>query len=106
MIDTLLIQKDLSDTERLMFQSEFSSVRKSATTGVLLAVLLGGIGGHHFYLGKIGWGLIYLLFSWTFIPLVIGLVECFMMSERIKRYNDEKAFEIVTKIKMIRDAGK
>ena len=46
---------------------------KSKTTAGVLAILLGGIGVHKFYLGKIGMGILYLLFCWTGIPAVIGL---------------------------------
>lgn len=41
----------------------------------ILAILLGGFGAHKFYLGQIGTGIIYLLFCWTFIPALIGLIE-------------------------------
>ena len=34
----------------------------------LLAFFLGGIGVHKFYAGKIGTGILYILFCWTFIP--------------------------------------
>lgn len=49
--------------------------KRSRSTAAILAILLGGIGAHRFYLGQIGWGLAYLLFSWTFIPLVAGIIE-------------------------------
>lgn len=48
---------------------------KSRSTAAVLAILLGGFGIHKFYLGAWGWGLIYLLFCWTYIPAVIGLIE-------------------------------
>ena len=48
---------------------------KNKTTAGILALFLGGIGVHKFYLGRSGWGLIYLLFCWTFIPGVVGLIE-------------------------------
>ena len=48
---------------------------KSRTVAVLLALFLGGIGAHKFYLGKVGTGLLYLLFCWTFIPGLIALFE-------------------------------
>lgn len=48
---------------------------KSKITAGLLALLLGGLGAHKFYLGKIGAGIAYLLFCWTFIPAVVALVE-------------------------------
>lgn len=53
---------------------EIKTVRSRAIAGVL-ALLLGGLGAHKFYLGKIGWGILYLLFSWTTIPMVVGIIE-------------------------------
>ena len=42
---------------------------------VLLAFFLGGLGIHRFYLGNIVIGLLYLVFCWTFIPLIISFIE-------------------------------
>jgi len=52
---------------------------KSKLAGALFALLLGGIGIHKFYLGRIGWGIVYLLLCWTFIPAVVGLVESILL---------------------------
>lgn len=41
----------------------------------LLAFFLGGIGVHKFYGGKIGTGILYLVFSWTFIPVFLSLID-------------------------------
>jgi TM2 domain-containing membrane protein YozV len=49
-------------------------VRSKIAAGVL-AILLGGIGIHKFYLGKVGIGIVYILFCWTFIPAIVALVE-------------------------------
>jgi len=48
---------------------------KSKVVAALLAFFLGGIGGHKFYLGQIGWGLIYLVFCWTGIPVIVAFIE-------------------------------
>jgi TM2 domain-containing membrane protein YozV len=48
---------------------------KSRIAAILLAFFLGGVGIYKFYLGSWGWGIIYLLFVWTFIPALISLVE-------------------------------
>jgi TM2 domain-containing membrane protein YozV len=48
---------------------------RSKTTAALLAIFFGGLGLHKFYLGQAVWGLIYLVFSWTFIPLILGIIE-------------------------------
>lgn len=55
--------------------SPSSHRKKDKTTAGILAVLLGGIGVHKFYLGEIGLGILYLCFSWTFIPSIIGFIE-------------------------------
>lgn len=48
---------------------------RSRVLAALLAICLGGIGIHKFYLGKIFWGILYLLLCWTFVPAVIGIIE-------------------------------
>ena len=42
---------------------------------ILLAILLGDIGAHKFYQGKIIMGIIYILFCWTYVPGILGLIE-------------------------------
>ena len=49
-------------------------IKSKAAAGVL-GILLGGIGAHKFYLGKIGMGIVYLLFCWTGIPAIVGFIE-------------------------------
>ena len=51
---------------------------KSKLTAGLLALFLGGLGVHKFYMGSWGWGLVYLLLCWTYIPALIALVEGIM----------------------------
>jgi TM2 domain-containing membrane protein YozV len=51
---------------------------KSKVIAGILAILLGGIGVHKFYMGKIGKGILYLVFCWTMIPSLIGLIEGIM----------------------------
>lgn len=48
---------------------------KSKIAAGILAIFLGGLGIHKFYLGSIGMGILYLCFCWTGIPAVIGLIE-------------------------------
>lgn len=49
------------------------SNKPSLTVYLLLALFLGGIGAHDFYVGKTGTGLIKLAFCWTGIPTIISL---------------------------------
>ncbi len=48
---------------------------KSRLAAALFALFLGGLGMHKFYLGSVGWGIVYLLFCWTFIPTLVGFIE-------------------------------
>ena len=47
---------------------------KNKTAAAVLAIFLGGLGIHRFYLGK-WWGVFYLLFCWTGIPAIVALIE-------------------------------
>jgi len=51
--------------------------RKAAdkTALALIAFFLGGVGGHKFYVGKYGQGILYLLFCWTGIPGLVAFIE-------------------------------
>lgn len=48
---------------------------KSKVAAGLLAIFLGGLGAHKFYLGKPIQGLIYLFLCWTLLPAFIGFIE-------------------------------
>ena len=48
---------------------------KSKLAAALFALFLGGFGIHKFYLGQVGWGVVYLLFCWTLIPTIAGFIE-------------------------------
>lgn len=52
---------------------------KSKTTAGVLALFLGGLGVHKFYLGQGGLGILYLLFCWTFIPAFIAFFEAIIL---------------------------
>ena len=54
-----------------------SNERNKVIAG-LLGIFLGGFGAHKFYLGKIGQGFLYLIFTWAVVPWIIGFVEGIM----------------------------
>jgi len=47
---------------------------KSKVVAGVLALLLGGLGVHRFYLGQ-WWGILYILFCWTLIPSFVAFIE-------------------------------
>jgi TM2 domain-containing membrane protein YozV/ribosomal protein L40E len=52
---------------------------KSKLGAALFGFFLGSFGAHKFYLGQNGWGLIYLLFCWTAIPGIVGIIEAILL---------------------------
>lgn len=93
-IDTV----NMNDQQRVWFYAEFERARKDEVIGVLLAIFLGGLGIHHFYLRRDGLGILYLIFSWTGIPTIIAWVEAFFMPSRVRQYNAAQAFYISSHI--------
>ena len=59
--------------------SEFDSAGDGSDprkhTTALLAFLLGTFGVHKFYLGQRAWGVLYLLFCWSGVPTILGVIE-------------------------------
>jgi TM2 domain-containing membrane protein YozV len=70
-----------------IFYQQYESVRRDEVVGILLALFLGGFGIHHFYLRRTGLGILYLVFSWTPFPWILGFIECFFMPGRVREFN-------------------
>ncbi|SKB34731.1 TM2 domain-containing protein [Chryseobacterium balustinum] len=51
---------------------------KDKNLAAILALLLGGLGIHRFYLGQPLLGILYLIFCWTFIPLCLSIIDFFV----------------------------
>jgi TM2 domain-containing membrane protein YozV len=58
-------------------EKELRSPASQRKLAIVLALFLGWLGAHRFYLGQVGAGVIYLLILWFFPPLVIvlGLID-------------------------------
>ena len=88
----------MNDQQKAWFYAEYDRARRDEIAGVLFAFFLGGFGIHHFYLRRNGLGLAYLLLSWTGIPSILGVIECFFMPSRVRAYNIVEASMIATQI--------
>jgi len=100
-MDELLLQKDMNDSQRMMFQSEMGKVRKNRTTALLFTLFLGGIGAHHYYMGNVKLGILYTVFFWTFIPGLVSFIELFLIMGRVDRHNERMAQEIATRVRVL-----
>jgi TM2 domain-containing membrane protein YozV len=89
---------NMNDQQRAWFYAEYERARKDEVVGVLLAIFLGGLGIHHFYLRRDGLGILYLVFCWTGIPMLLGWIEAFFMPSRVRQYNAMQAMYISSHI--------
>jgi TM2 domain-containing membrane protein YozV len=77
--------------QQATFNIYYPSTQRDELLGVLLAVLLGSFGAHHFYLRRNGLGVLYLVLFWTGIPAILGIIEAFFMPGRVRLFNAEQA---------------
>ncbi len=85
----------LDDSEKPLFISQMNQNRKNSGTGRIICLLLGGIGGHHFYFGNWFMGTLYLTFCWTIIPAIFALFELIFL---IGMYSDDYNRKIINKV--------
>ena len=85
-------------------------MKKKFIAGIL-ALFLGGLGIHKFYLDEPGKGILYLLFCWTFIPAIIAFFEAliiFFMSEEEfdKKYNKAESCNDISAVESLERLSK
>lgn len=97
-----LLTEDMSKQEKFQFQSLYQQRKKSVGVAVVLALLLGGVGAQHFYMGRIGNGVIFALFCWTFIPAILSLIQCCFLGSEIRYLNERIARDIAAEIEAFR----
>lgn len=66
---------------------------KSLAIGYLLAFFLGGLGTHLFYYRKYLRGILYLLFSWTYIPIILGWIDMLFVKKWTHELNKSPYLE-------------
>ncbi|MCR6654223.1 MAG: TM2 domain-containing protein [Opitutus sp.] len=86
----------------MLIEQRVSNEAKSTGAAYLLWLFLGGLGGHRFYLGRIGSGLVMLLLAvvgWATIVIGVGaipliilgiwvLVDAFLIPGMIQKHKD------------------
>ena len=63
---------------------------KDRVAACLMAFFAGSLGIHKFYLGRIGWGVAYILLCWTGLPFIAGIVEGIIYLTMTEREFDAK----------------
>lgn len=60
---------------------------KNKWVAFFLCLFLGGIGAHKFYEGKIGIGILYAVFCWTYIPVIVSIIDLIVILTKPTEYN-------------------
>ena len=101
----------LSKDEKFQFQTEFTSRRRNAGTGIALALLLGCFGAHKFYMkqntagvlyaigGTIGWALIVP----GLIVVILSIIDACGMGNTAQKVNRDVAVDLRREIEAFRD---
>ena len=61
--------------QRKSAASTVDESEKNKVIAGVLALLLGGFGIHKFYTGAWGWGIVYIVLCWTYVPALVALGE-------------------------------
>lgn len=99
MLEQQMMVKDLSQDQKMLFNSQLSGALKDRNTVLILSVILGAWGIDRFYVGDTGMGLIK-LFTLGGCGL-LWLIDLFLIRDRADHYNRAKAQEIVGGIRMM-----
>lgn len=93
--------QNLPDDRRRRFHHLYMARRKDVTPAALWALFLGGLGAHHFYLGHTLLGLVFILFCWTFIPMLISIIELCLMRVTVRQHNRQVAQNVLSEVELI-----
>lgn len=91
------MQQGLTDQQKILFQTQYNSVKKDRTIALILSILLGTLGIDRFYVGDLGMGILKLLTAGLFG--ILWVIDWFLIMGRADRYNGNKAQEILAAIK-------
>ncbi|WP_204256704.1 TM2 domain-containing protein [Mammaliicoccus sciuri] len=89
-------KQNLSSQELLILQSELDKKGKSKTPAWLLWLFTGGIGGHRYYMGDVGYAVLMTLTLgglglWT-------LIDAFLINGAIDKKNEEIERDVMVKL--------
>lgn len=98
-MDNLLLKRDLSAEQLAMVESEVQRRQKSKGIMYALWFFLGGIGGHRYYLGDVGYAI--------GMTLTLGglgfwaLIDVFLIGNRLEKKTAQLEYDIIQKVKAV-----
>lgn len=100
-MNNLLLKKDMTAEQLSMTQTELDKKKKNEVVMYVLWLFLGGIGGHRYYMGDIGYAI--------GMTLTLGgfglwtLIDLFIIGKRLKQQNEELESEILVNVKAMQN---
>ncbi len=92
-----ILQEGMTDQQKMLFMSQYSSEKKDRTIALILSIFLGELGIDRFYVGDVALGVIKLITLGGF--LIWWFIDLFLIMSRVDEYNRLKASEIASGIK-------
>jgi TM2 domain-containing membrane protein YozV len=97
-VEVQMMTKGLSEQQKMMFMSQYDSVKKDPGTLLVLSVLFGTLGVDRFMLGDMGMGILKLF---TFGGCgILWLIDIFTIKGKVNEYNRKQANQILQGIKI------
>ena len=94
-----MMMQDLNEQQRMLFMSQYDSVKKDRGTVLVLSVLLGGMGVDRFMIGDVGMGILKLLTLG--LCGILWLIDIFTIRGKVDDLNRKNANEIYQGIKLM-----
>ena len=98
---SMQLAASLTPAQQQIFYAEYHHRAKEYSTALVLAILLGLLGVHKFYLGRTGQGILHLalsLFSAFTLGIVLVIVDIFRLRGTVYRVNREIADKIAASV--------
>jgi len=98
-IEQQMLTKGMTDQQKMLFRTQYDSVRKDRGTILILSVLFGTLGVDRFMIGDIGMGLLKLFTAGG--CCVLWLIDIFLIRGKVDDYNRKQANDILYGIKIL-----
>jgi TM2 domain-containing membrane protein YozV len=97
-IELQMMTKGMADQQKMLFMSQYDSVKKDPNMILILSVLFGYLGVDRFMLGDMGMGILKLLTGGC--CGILWLIDIFTIRGKVNDYNRKQANEILQGIKI------
>lgn len=96
MIEVELRKQNLSEKEHAILDREYNVLKKDISVSYVLLIILGFLGIHKFYLGKIGMGILYFVsLGFLFLGLIYDLAT---LPDQVTDYNNKLEFDLIRRL--------